>query len=116
MSAMLRSAGFLLVGLATAFAATPHPLLAQPRFPPPPRVSAAAADRSQGRVSLVSLHFQSTPPRDVLQSLAQQAGLSLDDDEVRDDVQAMAPITVDVEKQPFWSAALALTSQLNLRL
>jgi hypothetical protein len=88
---------------------------AQPRHPPPQPYSAEEAAKMLGGPTRITLQKQNTRPADVLEAIAAQAGMTVQDD-LSVTVQNHGPISVSYDKQSFWSVLRSLASELKVDL
>src|SRR5437867_1015720 len=95
-------------------------LQAQPPQPPPkakplPKITLEELDKAIGGPTLITLHRQDAPRRQVLLELAQQvraSGVDLRPTGEPGDINKM--VSVDIDKQPFWSAMQTLAPKLGM--
>ncbi|MDQ3815647.1 MAG: hypothetical protein M3347_17170 [Armatimonadota bacterium] len=85
--------------------------------PKPPLVvlSPDEAMRMLGGPNLVTLHFNEAPLATVLAELSRQAGVALHPWPDNPD-ETWPPVTIDLDRQPFWEAMRILCQQLKLRV
>ncbi len=110
----LRSA-LILSALCLMQVAHAQPL--QPEADKKPPLTAEEVDRLIGGPTLVTLHAKDTLPKAVFEQLGQQVGMEFANyPSVWVPERLKVPITVDIERQPFWLAVRPLAAQTNLHL
>jgi hypothetical protein len=89
--------------------------LAQPRNPPPKRFKAEAAAQMLGGLTLITIKKQAASPADIVKSIADQAGMTVDYD-LTAELQNHEPISVNYDQQAFWVVLRSLSSALKLNI
>ena len=78
-------------------------------------VTPAELSRLIGGPTLITLHFKNAPPEAVFAEIARQAGVTIDASSLgKDGDIRSAPVSIDVERQPFWQVYRTLASRLNV--
>ncbi|MBM3998027.1 MAG: hypothetical protein FJ297_00545 [Planctomycetes bacterium] len=86
----------------------------QPQHAPPEHVTPEAAAEQLGGVTRITVHAREQSPTTVLREIARQAGVGLDDYDVRETLGKSPPLTIDVEDQPFWQVMRSVTTRLGI--
>ena len=76
-------------------------------------VTLAQLSRLIGGPTLITLHFKNAPPEAVFAEVARQAKVKILTPALDDQNKPVAPISIDVVRQPFWRVMRSLCSQIK---
>ena len=76
-------------------------------------VTPAQLSRLIGGPTLITLHFKKAAPEKVFAEVARQARVKILTPALDDQNKPVAPISIDVVRQPFWRVMRSLCSQIN---